>query len=144
MFNQKSGRTDSREIHSGEFGKHSGSKVLMHNVLRQGYYWPTLRNGTERLVRTCEKCQKHATLIHQPEEELTATAEPWPFVQWGMDIVGLYRWYQVGPDLIYLALIISQNGGNASIHQHYRYRSGQVHLEQCIKQIYTSPYCSDS
>ncbi|KAL0462583.1 UNVERIFIED_CONTAM: hypothetical protein Slati_0145900 [Sesamum latifolium] len=40
------------------------------------------------LVNKCEKCQKHATRIHQPAEPLNVMLSPCPFSQWGMDIVG--------------------------------------------------------
>ncbi|KAL0439563.1 UNVERIFIED_CONTAM: hypothetical protein Slati_2439300 [Sesamum latifolium] len=37
---------------------------------------------------TCERCQKHSPLIHQPAEPLTTMLSPCPFTQWGIDIVG--------------------------------------------------------
>ena len=30
----------------------------------------------------------HALLIHQPEGSLNSISSPWPFSQWGLDIVG--------------------------------------------------------
>ena len=39
-------------------------------------------------VRKCEKCQKHAPSIHQPAGSLNPISSPWPFAQWGLDIVG--------------------------------------------------------
>ncbi len=39
-------------------------------------------------VRKCDKCQRFASKIHQPARELNPLSSPWPFVQWGLDIVG--------------------------------------------------------
>ena len=39
-------------------------------------------------VRKCEQCQKHALLIHQPAGHLNPINSPWPFAQWGLDILG--------------------------------------------------------
>ncbi|KAL0400164.1 UNVERIFIED_CONTAM: hypothetical protein Sradi_2359700 [Sesamum radiatum] len=56
--------------------------------LRAGYFWPTMKQDACYLVNKCEKCQKHATLIHQPAERLNVMLSPSPFSQWRMDIVG--------------------------------------------------------
>lgn len=39
-------------------------------------------------VRKCEKCQKFSPLIHQPAAKLNSITGPWPFAQWGLDLVG--------------------------------------------------------
>ena len=44
------------------------------------------RNATE-YVRKCEQCQKHAPLTHQPAGHLNPVSSPWPFAQWGLDIL---------------------------------------------------------
>ncbi|KAL0302409.1 UNVERIFIED_CONTAM: hypothetical protein Scaly_3034000 [Sesamum calycinum] len=46
-----------------------------------------MKQAAQRLVNKCVKCQKHATLIHQPAEPLNVMLSPCPFSQWGMDIV---------------------------------------------------------
>ena len=38
-------------------------------------------------VQKCEQCQKHASLIHQPARSLNLISNPWPFTQWGLDII---------------------------------------------------------
>ena len=43
---------------------------------------------TQAYVKTCDKCQRFSNLIRQPQEELTPMMAPWPFVQWGLDIMG--------------------------------------------------------
>ena len=44
-----------------------------------------------RFVRKCHKCQIHGDLIHSPLSELHAMSSPWPFVAWGMDVIGPIR-----------------------------------------------------
>uniref|UniRef100_A0A2N9GMX4 Uncharacterized protein n=1 Tax=Fagus sylvatica TaxID=28930 RepID=A0A2N9GMX4_FAGSY len=37
---------------------------------------------------TCDKCQRFANLLHSPLEVLVPMMAPWPFAQWGLDIMG--------------------------------------------------------
>ena len=77
-----------REVHEGICGNHIRAQTLAGKTLRQGYYWPTmLKDGTE-LVRKCKACQEHARISHLPFEPLTSVTSPWPFQQWGLDILG--------------------------------------------------------
>ncbi|XP_024023680.1 uncharacterized protein LOC112092255 [Morus notabilis] len=46
------------EIHEGIYGNHSGGQSLALKVLRQGYYWPTLKNDAFQYARRCDKCQR--------------------------------------------------------------------------------------
>ena len=39
-------------------------------------------------IKTCDKCQRFANLIQQLSKELTPMLVPWPFAQWGLDIMG--------------------------------------------------------
>nr|XP_009771605.1 PREDICTED: uncharacterized protein K02A2.6-like [Nicotiana sylvestris] len=41
-----------------------------------------------RFVRKCHQCQIHSDLIHSPPTELYPMLAPWPFVAWGMDVIG--------------------------------------------------------
>ena len=47
-----------------------------------------LRDATD-LVRKYKICQEHAKVSHLPSEPLTSVTSPWPFQQWGLDILGL-------------------------------------------------------
>ncbi|KAM1292053.1 hypothetical protein TB1_018394 [Malus domestica] len=55
-----------REIHEGVCGDHAGSRSLAHKAFRQGYYWPTLHQDVIRIFRSCDKCQRYATIPHSP------------------------------------------------------------------------------
>ena len=39
-------------------------------------------------VKACDKCQRLSNISRQPIEELTLMTAPWPFAQWGLDIMG--------------------------------------------------------
>ena len=47
-----------------------------------------MRNDATEYVRKCEQCQKHTHLIHQLVGHLNSISSPWPFAQWGLDILG--------------------------------------------------------
>ena len=77
-----------REVHEGICGNHIGARTLAGKVLRQGYYWPTMLKDATNLVRRCRICQEHAKISRLPAEPLTSVTSPWPFQQWGLDILG--------------------------------------------------------
>ena len=62
----------------------------MHKLVQAGYYWPTMQKDAEAYVNTWDKCQRFSNIIRQPTKELTSMTTPWPFTQWGLDIVGPY------------------------------------------------------
>ncbi|CAL2270675.1 unnamed protein product [Prunus armeniaca] len=68
-----------REVHSGVCGDHSGSRSLAHKVFRQGYFWPTLHQDANILVKKCNKCQRFGSVPHIPAEPLSPIVSPWPF-----------------------------------------------------------------
>ncbi|RVW49484.1 hypothetical protein CK203_111145 [Vitis vinifera] len=50
-----------------------------------------LANNEERrgsICQKCDKCQRYAPIPHMPSTTLKSISGPWPFAQWGMDIVG--------------------------------------------------------
>ncbi|XP_074265766.1 uncharacterized protein LOC141588210 [Silene latifolia] len=77
-----------RDVHGGECGNHAGGRSLSNKILRQGYFWPTMRADAVNHAKRCESCQKAAPAIHQPAEPMHPIISPWPFMMWGMDIVG--------------------------------------------------------
>ena len=77
-----------REVHEGICGNHIGAWALVGKVLRQGYYWPTILKDATDLVRKYKICQEHAKISRLPSEPLKLITSPWPFQQWGLDILG--------------------------------------------------------
>uniref|UniRef100_A0A2N9GLC3 Integrase catalytic domain-containing protein n=1 Tax=Fagus sylvatica TaxID=28930 RepID=A0A2N9GLC3_FAGSY len=76
------------EIHEGICGSHTGGRSLAHRALTQGYWWPYMQKDVMAYVKKCEKCQSFLHSVHQPAGELQPLVSPWPFAQWGMDLVG--------------------------------------------------------
>ncbi|XP_074336646.1 uncharacterized protein LOC141673810 [Apium graveolens] len=77
-----------REVHEGICGNHSGGSSLAMKVLRQGYYWPTMKEDAINFVRACDRCQHFANYSSMPVTLLTPMASPWPFAMWGIDLIG--------------------------------------------------------
>ena len=65
-----------REVYKGICGNHSGAQLLVHKLIRAGYYWPTMVKDAQAYVKTCDKCQRFSNLIRQPLEELTPMTAP--------------------------------------------------------------------
>ncbi|GKV02837.1 hypothetical protein SLEP1_g15225 [Rubroshorea leprosula] len=76
------------ELHEGVCGSHIAARTHAHKVLKQGYYWPNMYKDATHFVQRCPKCQFFGHLTHQPVEELTNLVAPWPFTQWGLDLLG--------------------------------------------------------
>nr|CAN76815.1 hypothetical protein VITISV_044116 [Vitis vinifera] len=76
------------ELHEGICGNHTGGRSLAHRAHSQGYYWPTMKKDAAAYVQKCDKCQRYAPIPHIPSAALKSVSSPWPFAQWGMDIVG--------------------------------------------------------
>ncbi|XP_071924818.1 uncharacterized protein [Coffea arabica] len=77
-----------REIHEGICAAHVGSRVLAKKCLLLGYYWPSVFRDAADLVQKCRACQVHASLRSQPAREMVPIHSPWPFAQWGIDLLG--------------------------------------------------------
>ncbi|XP_070026012.1 uncharacterized protein [Nicotiana sylvestris] len=77
-----------REIHEGHCGNHAGGRSLVRTMIRAGYYWPKMEAEAETFVAKCDKCQRYGNNMHRPVELLHPIIALWPFMKWGMDIVG--------------------------------------------------------
>jgi ribonuclease HI len=77
-----------KEIHEGICGNHSGARSLQKKIVRASYYWPSMQADANNFVQHCDRCQRFANLLHSPPETLTPMTTPWPFAQWGLDIMG--------------------------------------------------------
>ena len=52
-----------REVHEGICGNHSGSRSLVHKLVRVRYYWPTMQKDAEAYVKICDKWQRFNNII---------------------------------------------------------------------------------
>ena len=48
----------------------------------------TLEKDCIQFERKCHKCQIYVDKIHVPPNELHVMIIPWPFLMWGMDVIG--------------------------------------------------------
>ena len=76
------------ELHEGICGNHSGGRTLAHRAHTQGYYWPTMKSDAADCVKKCDPCQRMSPVLKSPMQDLGSISSPWPFAQWGIDIVG--------------------------------------------------------
>ena len=75
------------EFHEGVCRSHTRGRSLSHRALTQGYWWPGMQKEAQEYVKKCDQCQRFAPHIHQPGGVLNPLSSPWPFAQWGLDIV---------------------------------------------------------
>ena len=61
---------------------------MSHRAITQGYWWPGMQKEAQEYVKKCDQCQRFASNIHQLGGVLNPLSSPWPFAQWGLDIVG--------------------------------------------------------
>ena len=76
------------EIHGGICYDHTNPRSLANKVIRTSYFWPTMQVDAVEIVKKCNKCQRYGNVQRLSAERLTTIASPWPFAQWGIDIVG--------------------------------------------------------
>ena len=84
----KQGQYVLAELHERIFGNHPGGRTLAHRAHTHGYYWPTMRSDAADYVRKCDRCQRRAPVLKSPVQDFISISSPWPFAQWGINIVG--------------------------------------------------------
>ncbi|XP_027155690.1 uncharacterized protein LOC113780842 [Coffea eugenioides] len=84
----EAGRQVLHEIHEGLCGAHVGHRMLARKTLLLGYFWPSVRQDAQNLILSCPSCQVHAPELHQLSNFMVPITSPWPFEQWGTDIIG--------------------------------------------------------
>ena len=47
-----------------------------------------MQKEVQEYVKKCDQCQRFTPNIHQPGGVLNPLSNPWPFAQWGLDILG--------------------------------------------------------
>lgn len=77
-----------REVHEGACGMHPGPRAVVAKLIRQGYYWPSMHKDAREEINKCDSCQIHSPVPKLPKTTLTSIMAPWPFYEWGMDVLG--------------------------------------------------------
>lgn len=61
---------------------------LAQKIIKQEYFWPTLKHDTIESVKKCGKCQRFSNVPRAAPIELTPMSSPWPFAVWGIELIG--------------------------------------------------------
>ena len=78
------------ELHEGICGSHTRRRSIAYRAITQGYWWPNMQNEALEYAKECDQYQRFTPNTHQPGGFLNPLSNPWPFAQWGLDIVGLF------------------------------------------------------
>ena len=76
------------DFHKGDCGGHLFWKTMANNILRAGYYWPTLFVDVYNTVKSFHEChifEGRQKLQPLPLKPIEVSA---PFQQWGLDFIG--------------------------------------------------------
>ena len=49
-----------------------------------------MQKEAQEYAKKCDQCQRFAPNIHQLGRVLNPMSSPWPFAQWGLDIIGIF------------------------------------------------------
>ncbi|KAL2517102.1 Transposon Ty3-I Gag-Pol polyprotein [Abeliophyllum distichum] len=67
------------EVHEGVSCNCTGGQSLAHKILRQGYFWPSLKKDSIKFVQKCDKCQRFTPTIRAHLERPISILSSWPF-----------------------------------------------------------------
>nr|GFA05589.1 reverse transcriptase domain-containing protein [Tanacetum cinerariifolium] len=77
-----------REVHMGSCGMHDGPKQVVAKAMNLGYFWPSMHRDALELIRACDNFQAHVSVPRLPKAYMISVTSAYPFMKWGMDIVG--------------------------------------------------------
>ncbi|XP_073358056.1 uncharacterized protein [Aegilops tauschii subsp. strangulata] len=80
-----------QEIHSGTCGHHASSRTLVAKAFRAMFYWHRANEVARDIVDQCVGCQFYVNQSHKSASSLKTIPLTWPFVVWGLDMVGTLR-----------------------------------------------------
>jgi hypothetical protein len=69
-------------------GGHFSAKTIAFNIIKKGYYWPSIFCESYVFSRSCDKCQKFAGKGHLSTMPLQPVLPEFPFSKWGLDFIG--------------------------------------------------------
>ncbi|GJS52502.1 reverse transcriptase domain-containing protein [Tanacetum coccineum] len=77
-----------REVYMGSCGIHDGPRQVVAKAMNLGYYWPSMHRDARELIKACDDCQAHSFVPRLHKADMISVTLAWPFIKWGMDIVG--------------------------------------------------------
>nr|CAD40298.1 OSJNBa0087H01.11 [Oryza sativa Japonica Group] len=91
-------------MHEGICGSHAAGRTLVRKAFRQGFFWPTTLKDACDMVQWCEACQFHSKHTKLPAQALQTIPLTWPFLCWGLDILGPFPRGQGGYKFLFVAI----------------------------------------
>ena len=73
-----------KKVHWGVCSDHMGAKPLVQKII----FWPTMQQDAANFIKRCDSCQRYRNVQRVLGEKMTTISSPWPFTQWGIDIMG--------------------------------------------------------
>jgi len=77
-----------QKIYDSDCENHAGGRSLTHKVINEGYYWLKMFDDVEGYVKKCPQYQRFSPVSNRPSTDLHTLLSPWPFMHWGLDVVG--------------------------------------------------------
>ena len=76
------------EMHEGLLEARAKGPLLACKNMKASYYWLTMENDFIKRMRTCHHCQAYQDKKNAPPQPLHSLTALWPFLTWGMDVIG--------------------------------------------------------
>jgi hypothetical protein len=73
------------DCHTGACGGHLSRLATTQNILRAGYFWPTLMKDCIELVKKCHPCQIFSRKMRAHPTPMIPVITVGPFTKWGID-----------------------------------------------------------
>jgi hypothetical protein len=69
-------------------GGHFSAKTIAFNIIKKGYYWPSIFPDSYVFSISCDKCQKFVGKERLSAMPLQPVLLDFPFSKWGLDFIG--------------------------------------------------------
>jgi hypothetical protein len=76
------------DFHDNLCGGHHFWRTTTYNIIRVGYFWPTLFTDVYAKIRACVKCQNFSGKQQLKSLKLKPVVVARPFQQWGLNFIG--------------------------------------------------------
>ena len=58
-----------QEVYEGIYGSHITSASMAFKAMRNGYFWLTMKTDALKLVKRCDRCQRHTHVLRKPSSK---------------------------------------------------------------------------
>ncbi|XP_019227469.1 PREDICTED: uncharacterized protein LOC109208770 [Nicotiana attenuata] len=77
-----------KACHDSPVGGHHGGNRTVAKVLEYGYYWLTIYQDANQMVKACDQCQRQGSISKRHEMPMNFVLEVEIFDVWGIDFMG--------------------------------------------------------